>query len=126
MSVWTFKDYVSPAGVNDVKGWYAALSKKGRARLDAILEHLEASQSWGGQEFKRLSGGKYQGLGEVRFKDEGIPHRLIGMNGPGKGEYTFLIGCSHKDDRYDPPSALDTAVDRRKLLEAGRATTDEH
>ena len=126
MPLWTFKDYVSPAGTNDVSGWCEALSVKAQARLDAILEHLEASQSWSGQEFKRLSGDKYQGLGEVRFKDGGVPCRLIGMNGPGKGEYTFLIGCTHKDDKYDPPSALDTATERRKLLEAEEATTSDH
>lgn len=99
---------------------------KGQARLDSILEHMGAMKSWGGKEFKRLSGDAYQGLGEVRFKDGGMQHRLIGMNGPGEGEYTFLIGCTHKDDVYNPPSAMDTAVDRRKQLESGKASTSEH
>lgn len=126
MPLWTFKDYVSPTGANDVETWYEALSPKGQARLDSILEHLGASQSWQKPEFKRLSGDRHKGLGEIRFKDGGVQQRLIGMNGLRESEYTFLIGCTEKDRKYDPSSALDTAVERRKLLETGRASTSEH
>lgn len=126
MAIWTFRDYISPTGVNDVRPWCDELSVKAQARLDAILEHMGAMKSWGGKEFKRLSGDAYQGLGEIRFNDGGVPHRLIGTNGPGKGEYTFLIGCTHKDKVYDPPNAMDTAAQRRKQLESGKASTSEH
>ena len=39
----------------------------------------------------------------------------------GPKEFVLLIGCTHKDERYKPAEALDTANARRKMLSPDRA-----
>ncbi|MGB9429195.1 MAG: hypothetical protein WCC11_04865 [Gammaproteobacteria bacterium] len=112
--------------MNLIRDWCEKLSEKGSARLAAILEHLEQSKSWQKPEFKRLSGKAYKDLGEIRFKADNVQHRIIGMNGPAEGTYTLLIGCTHKDNIYEPPNALVTAVQRKKNLEDKTGSTCDH
>jgi predicted small lipoprotein YifL len=77
-------------------------------------------------DFRRLRGKSYKGLGEIRWETANVQHRVIGCAGPQAGEYIFLIGCTHKGPVYDPPSALDTAVQRMKFLRNGEGGTREH
>ena len=39
----------------------------------------------------------------------------------GQKEFVFLIGCTHKEQRYKPTEALDTANTRRQMLSPERA-----
>lgn len=126
MAIWTYFDYVSPAGNNLIVKWLDDLTIQERSDLDAMLEIMSKQMHWQKPDFKWLSGKKYQGLGEVTFKSEqGTPLRLIGTKGDTPNSFIFLIGCSHRERIYDPPDAIDTAVKRKKKL-AQDATICEH
>lgn len=55
----------------------------------------------------------HDGLGELRGPSGKKQHRLAGCLKD--GAYFALIGCTYKQNVYDPPDALDTA-DRRKRM----------
>jgi hypothetical protein len=75
------------------------------------------------QDFKPLQ----SGLTELRFRSCGVQLRLIGFMWPHKAEddllsnYTILLGCSHKQQIYDPPNALATAEQRMANLRHHRS-----
>jgi hypothetical protein len=87
---------------------------------------MEKTERWEHPHYKALSG-KQQGLGELRLKgDKGRPLRLIGFKGPGLDRFTLLGGCTHDGKKYDPPSALDTAVTRKSDLSQCRGSISEY
>ena len=126
MGVWKFKDFVSPAGVNQVQKWYDRLSPTVQADVDELLETLKKKEKWDDSEFRaRLKGKAGKGLSEIKWKSERTQYRLIGMFCPGH-EYIFLIGCTHKASIYDPPNAIETAAERKKDLANGEGSLDDH
>lgn len=63
----------------------------------------------------------YERLGELRWVSEKKQHRLIGyLRG---GTFHALVGCTHKQQIYDPSESLDTADKRRRQIERGDART---
>ena len=122
-----FRDYVSPGGRNQIADWYNRdLSPQAKGDFDRLRQILERTREWRDPVFLRLKGKKYQRLGEIRWDTKRVQYRVIGCAGPGTGEYTLLIGCTHKGSVYNPPSALDTAVQRMKFLRDGKGGTREH
>ena len=81
-----------------------------RARLDAIMFHLrcENREGWTRPYYDTLR----DGVGEVRFKVNGINYRALGFFGPNRNDFTFLLFAT-KTDRFDPVNAIDIAVERR-------------
>ena len=120
---WKFREYVAPSGRKLVSEWYGKLSLQIQSDFDRMLGILANKKEWKYPEFKRLQGRQYRGLGEIRWQSGGVQHRVIGCNGSGAGEYTLLIGCTHKGRVYDPPSALGTAIQRMRALKDGQGTT---
>lgn len=107
---WQFRDYVRPSGKNQVRKWSKDLSEKELAKLDSVLRNLARQQQWTEPHFKHLSGAQ-SGMSEIRWNgNQNRQLRLIGCKGPDPGQYTLLLGCSHKGNRYTPTSALDTAT----------------
>ena len=69
---------------------------------------------------------KFQQLLEARwFGENKVPHRLFCYVPSGGRRVIFLCGCTHKDNRYNPTNAYDTAVERRDEIEGGRVDTRE-
>lgn len=93
--------------------------------MDAFLKQLAKQDSWAPSDIKPLKGKHLKGLYELRWKSGGVQHRLIGYTSAGH-EFLLLIGCTHKGKVYDPPSALQTATERKKLVQTGAATTSEY
>ena len=123
---WQFRNYVQPGGKNRVREWYWSLSTKERAKLDRLVMILERQMQWSMPHFKSLSG-KHAGLSEIRWNgNQNKQLRLLGYRGPVLWQYTFLLGCSHKGDRYTPTNALDTAALHLKNLSQGIGDTCEH
>lgn len=118
-------DYVSPAGTNQIKKWSKRLSIQQREDFETLLSFLSKQQAWEWPHFRMLSGKKYKGIGEIRFKSR-VQLRVAGIKSKHPGRYILLIGFSHKQNVYDPPNAPDTAVDRKGDLERGEASTCEH
>jgi hypothetical protein len=81
----------------------------GCAGGDGLLE-------WRRPDFDLLSG-KMKGVGEIRFKVD-KQYRILGFFGPGRNDFTMLIGASKKGSSYDPQSTLESALDRMAQVKA--------
>lgn len=125
MAVWAFKDYVSPAGVNHIFKWYEDLSPAARVKFDDQLDMLAKMQTWQMPEYRPLRGAPFKGLSEIRFKADKRQYRVIGFFKRNCNEYVLLIGCFHKEG-YEPPNALQTAIQRKIDIESGKGRVVDH
>ena len=115
MAIWQFMDYISPQGRNVIDDWYTGLLTQEQSDFKALLRILAKTRQWPRGAFKLL-GRPYPGLGELRFESQKRALRVIGCFGPGPWQFTMLIGCFHKQRVYTPANALDTAMQRKRLL----------
>src|SRR5687767_14569436 len=113
MDIWQFMDYISPQGRNMIADWYGKLLTQERADFDTFIRILAKTRQWHRDDFRWLKGKRYAGLGELRFKSERKQHRVIGFYGVGPQQFTMLIGCTHKQNIYQPPGCFNTAVRRK-------------
>jgi len=91
--------------------------------FDDLLEVLAKKAEWRFPEFRKLD----DGLGEIRWKSDKKQHRVIGCSWKNPAGYLLLIGCTHKQNIYNPPDALTTADKRRRGLQfEGKGATCEH
>ena len=123
LALWTIRCYVSPNGRDMIDDWYGRQSDAVRAALDVALEYLvqRPRNEWGRPEFDLLSG-KMREVGEIRFKVD-KQYRVLGFFGPGRAEFTLLIGASKKGKVYDPKATQDTALKRMSQVKTdGRSS----
>ena len=79
---------------------------------------IHGRKDWQLPEFRSLSGREgREGLSEIRWKAESVQWRVVGFFGLAPMNYTMLIGCTHKQNQYDPRDALETAIRRKKNIE---------
>jgi hypothetical protein len=64
-----------------------------------------------------LLSGKLREIGEIRFKAD-KQYRILVFFGPGRSEFTMLIGCNKKGNVYDPRNSLETAFERMVNVKA--------
>jgi hypothetical protein len=122
---WTFRDFVTDRGENVIKEWLDGLpDKKAKAKINALLSHLEAESLLRPPEVKKIVG--FDGIYEVCLVRQNTQYRPLGCYGPGETEFSLLVGAIERGDRITPPSAFQTAVDRRRLIQGGRSATCEH
>jgi hypothetical protein len=113
----------SPAGNNKIADWYSNLLAQEQADTDEFIKDMRKTKDWSLPNYRpRLR--RYPEFGELRWVSENKQHRLIGCFM--QGFWCALIGCTHKQQRYDPPDALDTARRRKGQLERMEATTVEY
>lgn len=112
---WTFRQYVSSRGVEEVTTWYDAQSAKTQAAFDQRLRALAQMQihEWNDPYSKRLKG-EGSGLVEIRFFADRIQHRPIGFFGPSRGEFTILICAAEQGDEFIPRDACAIAQRRKR------------
>ena len=114
--------YVSPpqASRNKIADWYNDLSAQEKADADQFIQKMRKTAEWKMPMYKLLG----NGLGELRWPSEKKQHRVIGffMGYP----WYAVIGCTHKQNRYDPPNALETAITRKGQIERGEVETCEY
>jgi hypothetical protein len=112
MTLWKFNCYKTASGGEPVDDWYASLPAKAQAKLDTLIEHFKdlPHTKWGSNYLDDLTG--YEDIFEIRFSSNRIVYRPLGFFGPGRGEFTFLIGAREHGDRFEPVTAPDTARDR--------------
>src|SRR3984893_16651279 len=112
LPLWTIRCYISRTGRDMIDDWCGRQTDEVRAALDTALEFLvqRPRNEWRRPEFDLLSG-KMREIGEIRMKVD-KQYRILGFFGPGRSEFTLLIGASKKGKNYDPKNALDTAADR--------------
>ena len=124
---WHFLEYQSPTNRLPVSDWWSRLTVKNRTLaglfLRKMLNSLTTSNRPEEGTFTKFKNRK--NLWEARWKGEQrIQHRLL-CDPLVQGSVTLLCGCTHKQKRYDPPNALQTAENRSAQLKAGKATTNE-
>ena len=112
--------YVSPAKRNKIQDWYESLLSGEQADMDAFIGIMRKLREWAMPDYRPRLKGINESLGELRWQSHGKQYRLIGYF---EGEvYIALLGCTHKQQRYDPSSAIETAIDRKKKIRNGEAT----
>lgn len=122
--VWKFYDWVQGES-NPVDDWYRSeLSDYARSLFDAILKNNSKTEShlqW--QTLKMLKGGdpKTEAIWEFKFCADNKQFRVLGIFADERKEALLLIGCYHKQKRYHPPSALETAVRRAREFRQKKA-----
>jgi hypothetical protein len=122
---WVFRTYQRPSGRDDVRDWYAGLRPGNRATVLNVLQYLRdrPRDEWLRPDFDLLHG-KCGGMGEVRFKFDGVQNRLIGHFGPWRLSLTFLLPVLKRGRTYDPRNWEDTAIRRRTEVEADSGCTN--
>ena len=77
-------------------------------------------KEWRRPEFDLLSG-KFREVGEIRLKVDKKQFAFWGFFGPGRSDFTLLVGSIKKGKNYDPKGALQTALDRMTQVKADRS-----
>src|SRR5258708_35353023 len=112
--------YVSPAGNNKISDWYSHLLTQEKADADEFLKNMRKTRDWQMPNYRpRLRDG--EGLGELRWPSENKQHRLLGFFM--KGYWYAVVGCTHKQQIYNPPEALDTGKRYKRQIERGEVKT---
>ncbi len=105
--------------------WYNELPERTRVKFDRRLVYLRQIALWQMPHYKLLSGKPLKGLGEIRWKSDNLQHRVVGFQRENR-EFVMLIGCTHRQNVYDPPSALKTAAARMKDVKNGEVEVRDY
>jgi hypothetical protein len=114
-------EYVSPASGRGVIGdWrddLVSISRK--TDMDMFLRNMVKKSNWSFPDIRGLSGKRWRGLSELRWRSDNVPHRIGGYSLEGGATFVMLIGWTHNNRKYDPPSALETLLTRRNQVKTG-------
>ena len=119
--MWTFLACPAPGGGRPIQRFVGELGPEAENDLMAILDDLAVLERryWTRPQFDQLRGKKYSGMGEVRFDGEDKTYRLFGYFGPGRLQFTFLLGCEKKRSLKHE---MDEAAKRKKFAEANEGS----
>jgi hypothetical protein len=111
---WTFFNYLSERGTDEIEAWEDTLPAKAVARVEWLLSVLR-----GVPQLKRPYVGvrkNYPEHYELVVTSCGREFRPLGCYGPAKQQFTLLIGAEEKGGSLIPKSADSTADERRKIV----------
>src|ERR1039458_909600 len=115
--------YVSPAGNNKIAEWHGGLKPQEQADADVFLANMRKTRDWVMNAYRaRLPNA--DGLGELRWASGNRQHRLIGFFMDAC--WYAVVGCTHKQQVYDPHDALGAAKRYKKQIERGEVATVEY
>lgn len=128
--LWRFFDYVDPISGKSVITPWLALRPGRHAELDVVLKLLAITpgEKWRPPLFKWLTDVPANvGLGELRFRCQGVEQRPAGCLGRSPGEFVLLIGCEKRGTAYTPsaPHPFDVAQTRMTRYQKGQASIVE-
>jgi hypothetical protein len=114
MQLWTFFDFVSSRGRNEIHDWLNSkeVRKEAKAKINARLVALQGFPIFPEQYFSAYDG--WPDLYELRVGYSGVEYRPFGCYGPNPREFTLLVGSIEKGKV--PKSTLKVANERRKLV----------
>jgi hypothetical protein len=112
--VWTLF-HTSLSGRSVIEDWRSSLTVPRQADFDVLIRNMIKKVNWVYSDVGALSGKRFKGLYELRWRSEKVPHRIGGYFSA-DDEFVMLIGWTHNAKKYDPPSALETLLSRRKNL----------
>ena len=120
-------DFMDARGVNRIKKWTQGLEKEGRVRLKSKFDMLEMH----GEELsKRVLTGTEKGMvKKLKVTCTRVPTmRIMVCKGPldMDKEFTILQGAIEKDDKLDPPDAVDIANQQRtEIIDCDQRKSDK-
>ena len=100
---WTMLVYVDDRRRTAIEKWSLGFSQTAKSILDRRLMYLSATRCWGRPHASKLRG--YSKLWEIRFENMRVQYRPLGFFGPGRKEFTILIGAYERDGKFDPLNA---------------------
>lgn len=114
--MWTFYNYLSLRGTDEIEEWEDTIPDKAVLRLDWVLTFLKTrpqlSRPYVGTR------ANYPQHYEIVVTSCGREFRPLGCYGPAQREFTLLVGAEEKGGKLEPKSADSTADDRRKTVES--------
>lgn len=120
---WAFRDFLDGRGLNVIRVWVGSLPPAAQAKIDTIIMLLQVQKIWPPQYVSALRG--YAGIYELRAGSSGVQYRPLGCYGPGRKEFTILIGTVEKGGKL-PKDDCKTAVERKKIILRDSGRTCEH
>jgi hypothetical protein len=123
---WRFRCYVSEGGTDEIRTWYDAQSKRIQQKFLSRVMALRGlpPEEWTTPLFRWLRG-EGQGIGEVRFKADGVQQRPLGFRGPEPDVFTLLFPALEKNDRFLPRNAIEIALQLRAQVETDKRFCNE-
>src|SRR5665213_1246642 len=124
MSIWTFSDYVSERGTNEIHKWLNSreVPSGAKAKINARIVTLQGFPLFPEQYFSAYRG--YDDIYELRISFSGVQYRPLGCYGPRKREFTLLVGGIEKGKI--PKRLLEVANERRKIVYTDPARVRRH
>lgn len=126
MAIWTFYDYISQSGRNEIADWVRGeLSVVAEERFEARLDHLGGVErhEWRRPKFSLLK--NCDGISEIRFDVEKKQHRVFGFFSSERHVYIMVLGWIKKNGDYGHQCRI--AIPRMKLIQStGRRHIREH
>ena len=120
------KAYTVGKSEDVVSEWYRRQTGRAGAKRKATLDQRvlylrqQPRDLWTRPYYDTLR----DGVGEVRFSQNGVKYRAIGFFGPQRNDFTFLLFAT-KTDGFDPVNAIDIAAARRTAIGLAQATAKE-
>lgn len=114
--MWTFYDFCDARGFNTIREWLSQLPPPAAAKINTRLLFMMGIAIWPEQYISSLVG--WPQLVEMRIVHAGVQYRPLGFYGPGRREFTLLLGTVEKGSI--PTRHLETADANRKLVIATR------
>lgn len=112
MGPWTFLDFHSARGVNEIHTWLNSKDGPKKAKINARIAALQGFPIFPEQYFSAYKG--WDHLYELRAVYAGVQYRPFGFYGPGRRGFTLLIGGTEKGTF--PKQLLEAAHERRKVV----------
>lgn len=125
MSIWTFSDYLSERGTNEIYAWLNSrdVPKGAKAKINARIISLQGFPIFPEQYFSAYKG--WDDIYELRITFSGVQYRPLGCYGPGgRRQFTLLVGGIEKGKI--PKRLLEIADERRKIVHADSARITSH
>jgi hypothetical protein len=114
MPIWTFFDFVSARGTNEIHEWLNSkeVRKEAKAKINARLAALRGFPIFPEKYLSAYRG--WDDLYELRIEFSGVQYRPFGCYGPQQKQFTILVGSIEKGKI--PQSTLKVADERRKIV----------
>jgi len=119
---WSFKNFVSDRGENDIRRWMNTLPKKVIFKIDTRIKYLQEVDQLTNPYVDKWTG--IEDLYEVRIVFSGVQYRILGCYGKEQREFILLVGAVEKDWKLEPRNAEKIAEARMKLISDRRYICD--
>ena len=114
MEIWSFLDYYSQRGENEILSWLNSVEvpRAAKAKINARIMALQGFPVFPPPYFSAYKG--WDDLYELRVVYANVQYRPLGFYGPARRQFSLLIGGIEKGKI--PKRLLEAANERRKIV----------